>query len=210
MEKVSEYYKKYTGVIYSVLFILGAILIIFVVIMPSLSSIGNLQNEAQASQKTLVDYKNSASLLKNFDDKQLSTQMDLVTRVIPPSKDIQAIYLALTQSAAVSNISVRGFTVQAGDVFQKSTQKPQADSGIPFVKVNVNLSGVNLDTLSSFITSLSKQFPLSKVALVNVAQGEVNMDINFYYKPYDLSLIDRSIVSPLSSSEEGLMKQLAP
>lgn len=210
MEKVSEYYKNYTGLIYSVLFILGSVLIIFVVIMPSISSIGSLQGELQASQKKLVDYNNSATLLKNFDDKQLSNQMDLVSRALPSSKDIQAIYLALTQSASTANISVRGFTVQVGDVFKKSSQKQQADSGIPFVKVNVNLSGMNLETLAGFTAALSKQFPLNKVALVNVVQGEVNMDIDFYYKPYDLSLINRSTVSPLLPTEDALLSKLAP
>lgn len=208
MEKVQSFYKKHTQAVYSALFLIGAVFIFFQIILSNLTAAGDLRGQIDAEQKKINDYKNSETVLGKLDKTVLAHQADLATRALPSSKDIQAIYLSLTQSAASANISVRGFSVKVGDIFQKRSLEKNSATGVPFVVVNLLVSAADPASLYAFSQALVKHLPLSTIVRASVTSGEGDMDIAFYYKPFDLSYMNRNVVSSLSAEDENVLSSL--
>lgn len=208
MEKIQLFYKKNTLTVYATLFLIGAVFIFFQIVLPVFSSVRDLRDQVSSQQKKIDDYKKSEAVLKKLDVTTLSHQKDISTRALPASKDIQAIYLALTQSASNSNVSVRGFTVQIGDIFKKGRQEKISTTGVPFVVVSLLVSQADPASLYVFSQKLSKQSPLSAIVKANVNSTEGEIDIAFYYKPFDLSLINRNVIIPLSAEDQNVLKAL--
>ncbi|MGE5041616.1 MAG: hypothetical protein ACM3IJ_01800 [Candidatus Levyibacteriota bacterium] len=202
------YIEKYRYVALPIGFIVIGVLIFFQLIVPSFGSIGELNQKVASESKKLQDYKDSAAVLSRLDDSQLSQQETLAAKALPSSKDIQAIYLAITTSAANANIFVRGFSVKVGDIFQKTASKANSVNGVPFITVTVQVSQVSASSLYAFSTQLGKQLPLNNRIRATVSAGEGNMDIAFYYKPYDLDALNSNIVNPLSKQEVAVLQNL--
>lgn len=208
MEKVQLFYKKNTQTVYSALFLIGAVFIFFQIILPNLLAAGDLRGQIDTEQKKINDYKNSETVLGKLDKIVLARQADLVTRALPSSKDIQAIYLSLTQSAASANISVRGFSVKVGDIFQKKSLEKNSAIGVPFVVVNLLISAADPASLYAFSQALVKHLPLNTIVRASVTSGEGDMDIVFYYKPFDLSYMNRNVVKMPSAQDEDVLNGL--
>lgn len=209
MEKVQSFYKKNTQLVYAVVCLLASFFIVSQIILPTLSSARGARQDLSLEQTKLDNYNASLIILKKVDDSTLSRQADIAVQAVPPSKDIQAIYLALTTSAAAGNVSVRGFTVKIGDIFQKGSQEKLSTTGVPFVLVNLQVSGADPASLYAFSRALSGQFPLSTIINASTNIGEGNMDIAFYYKPYDLSVINRDVVVPVSLLDQNILNGLS-
>lgn len=207
MQELIFFYKKYQSIIIPCLFFLGAIFIFIQIIMPTLSAIGAQRQTLKTEEQKLSDYTNSVTVLNSLDDAQVSKNANIAISALPPSKDVQSIYLALTTSATKAGIILTGFSVSLGDVFGK-TSVPQNTTGIPFVVVTVKVEGANIDNIIEFSNELAKVSPLNKVTGANINSGSGDMDIVFYYKPYDLRLINQNVVKPLSESEQLMLNEL--
>ena len=209
MEELRSLYNKYKSILYPVLFVVGGIVIIFQVILPTLTSIGDLRAQVSSQEQLLSDYQGSMSVLKNITLEDFTPKVDTTVAALPSSKDLQAFYLAITKSSTASNVSLNGFSARLGDVFQKNGQKQQAVLGIPFVVVSVKLSGVDVESMSLFLKDLTRELPLSQVVRLSFAQGTADADIQFFYKPFDLSYLNKIVVAPLSSQDQKILNQLS-
>jgi len=208
IKKLPIYLQKYKYVGMPLLFIGIGIFVIFLLIIPGISSIGNLNQKLSEENKKLDEYKNTASLLKSINDSQLTQQQQLVVKALPLSKDIQEIYLSLISSSVKADVILRGFSVKVGDIFQKNVNKKDTTNGIPFITVSIQLSKADLKSLYSFTTDLVNQFPLNNSVKATLASGEGNMDINFYYKPIDPEYLKTKIVEPVSKDELAQLQKL--
>lgn len=208
IKKVLFYVDKYRALGVPIGFILVALFIIFVLIIPGISSIGSLNERITEENKKLADYNASAAVLKSLSEAQLSQQVELATKALPASKDIGQIYLALVSSSAKANIFISGFSVKVGDIFQKDDSKKESISGVPYITVNVTVSRADLKSLYDFSQELSKQSPLNNSVKATLSSGEGNVDIEFYYKPYDLTVLKNNIVKPLSKDELTILQNL--
>lgn len=207
MEELLDFYKKHQAIIVPSLFLLGSVFILIQVIFPTLSAIGSLQSQMKDEQKKLSDYTNSIAVLNSLDGSQINQEASIATTALPPSKDVQSIYLAITSSAAKAGVTLSGFTVSLGDVFGQSNVVQPA-KGIPYVIVTVKLAGVNIDSLVQFSSELSNTNPLSKVISASINAGSGDVNILFYYKPYDLTRINKDVVKPLTPSELKILNAL--
>lgn len=199
--------QKYKGVIIPFVFLIATIFIVFQVILPSVESSGNLNRELSAEGKKLSEYKNSITVLSSLNDKELNKNFDIVTSALPATKDLQGMFLALNNAAGESNAILSGFSVQAGEVFEKNAK--ESTSSNPAVSMSVELSGIDENNLLDFMGKLSSNFPLSKITLIDLINGQAEIDIDFYYKPYDLNRINSNVVLPLTPKEEKLLNELS-
>ncbi len=210
MDSPSTFYKKHSSVILSVTCILGMFFIIFQVTIPGLFYIGQLNQQVSIEKEKLDSYKKSLAVLSSLSETTLSSQVEKVTQALPPSKDLSAIYLALTTSAAHANVGLKGFTVSVGGVFEKNAKKETPTSLSPFVAVRVQLSSADINGLTAFSRELLGVFPLSKINNAIGSEGGANVGINFFYRPYDLTFINKDTVTSLTPSEERILQNLPP
>lgn len=205
---MEKFYIKYKLIIYPILFFLAGLLILWMVAFPAFSNIGSTRTQVKDEENKLKGYESSVKVLSLTNEVSLSEYVSVVVSALPPEKNIPAVYTALTQSAVKSGLSFRGFSIKAGDVYNKSGKTTILASGIPYIDVSVELLGVDKSSLSAFAEALSTSFPLNEISKISVSAGEASIDIKFFYKPYDLSVINKDFINSLSSDDISLLKTL--
>ena len=208
MKNLSYIYTKYKTIILSLICLLAGLIIIFKIIIPSIFYAVSFSKEIASEREKLAQYKGSNKLLNSINEEKLTQNVQMVTSALPPTKDVENIYLAINSSASKSNINLKGFSLKLGDVFQKNGKKVET-IGIPYVDVSIKASNVNGLTLTAFSKALLSEFPLSKIIRIS-AGSEGDIDIRFYYKPYDLNKINTNILTPLTSQEEKTLQEITP
>lgn len=203
-----NFFQKYKDILIPLILIVCAVFIIFQAVMPSLGSITELNRELRSEEKKLIDYKNSENVLASLNEQELLSRFETATSALPNTKDIQAIFLALNSAASESDLVLSGFSVQAGEVFEKNAKNKNIQ-GTPAVTVSIELSGVNENSILLFIKNLGGNFPLSKVTKMDLVNGAAELDIEFFYKPYDLNRINANVVLPLTEDEKKTLDNLS-
>lgn len=209
MKLLNTYYAKYRSKLLPVVFIFAGFIIFMQVALPNISSITVLSQQVKNSEQDIVDLKESVRFLTSINERELDSQVSLVTQALPPGKDASQIYSALALVSATSGMGLNGFSVNVGDVFSKRTSaKPIAGGGVPSLSVNVEVVNVTKESLSAFANELVTAFPVNQIAAVQVAGGSGTIKVNFFYKPYDLNLINQNNITPLTPAETKTLQTL--
>lgn len=189
------------------LFLLCAVFILFQVIFPAASVVGSASRDLKLEKEKLASYTSSISTLQKTDESQLTADVNQATSALPSSKDIEAVYFALTTSASKAGVILSGFSVNVGDVFGKD-ETPSREIGIPSIKLNIQLRGANAESLLLFTNALQDMNPLSKVISADFSEGSGDMKVLFYYKPYDLTKINKDVIKPLTVLQKKTLTSL--
>lgn len=200
-----QLFKKYKNQFLATCFILGGILIFIQVIVPSFQNILMQQEKNKQEEEKNRNIDLSGQLIKTSDLNLLQSNLSLSSKALPPAKDITGIYSALTSAAIDSDVVFDGFTVAPGGIYGG---KDKEESGIPSVSVSARISNVDKASLDKFLQKLSNTSPLSEVVSLSLSSGTANIELKFFYKPYDLSAINTDIVLRLNSAEEEVLKKL--
>lgn len=198
-------FKKYKSQFLSLCFVLGGIFIIFMVIVPNVGNSVEQQKKNTEQSEKLKEINLSIQLIQSSEDTALEENLGIVVDALPAAKDVTAIYTSLTSAAASSGVFFEGFTVSPGSIYGTETEKVQ---GIPSVAVSARISNVSNESLIEFLGLLSRNSPLSEVKEISLSGGTADVELLFFYKPYDLSVINSEIVKPLSSVEEEIIENL--
>jgi hypothetical protein len=200
---------RYKAIVLPLVFIVSSLFILIQVLIPSFSSLGDLRKELSNEKDKLSKYQNSVKTLKSLNDEALKKDLEVVSRALPTSKDIQGIYLALTNVSLKSGVALRGFTVNAGAVYNKNEKEIRTDSEFPSVRVEAELSGLDAGNTKNFSDELNNEFPLSKITSLESVNGQGKVTVEFYYRPYDLTAINNEIVLPVSDNERKILDFLS-
>ncbi len=205
MEKgLIKFYRKYSEIILPVVLALSAVLIFFQVSYPNLITIFSLHEEISAEQETLDTYESSYNLLANLNEQKLNNEVSLATEALPSGKDPGSIYLAIVAAATGANATMKGFSIQVGDILGKE----ETDGKPQVILVNAKLSGMSQDSFQTFTNTLLTELPISTISEARISEGEANIDLNFYYMPYNLSLINNEVITPLELSQQKILTDL--
>lgn len=206
MEKrLIQFYKKYSEIILPIVFVIAAGVIFFQVSYPNVYTIISLQQEVSAEQAKLDTYKSSYSVLNNLNEQRLDRDVLLATDALPSVKDPGSIYLAVVAATTDAGGSLNGFSVQVGDILGKEI----VTSGVPQkILVNVTVSDMDQDGFKIFTNALIGELPISTISEAKISNGEGDIDLNFYYMPYNLEFINTEIIKPLTQSEQKILSEI--
>lgn len=210
MENVSLFglFRKYKDILLPIVFLLASVFIFLQIALPNITTITSLREEVAVQQEKLNEFQNSYDTLTSLDETKLDQNITTATQALPATKNIDKIYLAITASAADSGVEVSGYSVQVGDVYQKGANRtggatPQT------VTVSVSVANVDAVTLEAFTKALLTQFPMSRISRVGVVSTEGDINIGFYFIPYNLALINTEIITPLSPAETQTLSAIS-
>ncbi|MBP6913592.1 MAG: hypothetical protein KBC00_03215 [Candidatus Levybacteria bacterium] len=190
------------------LFLLGSLFILLQVTIPQIGAVIDAQSALQAEQEKLVAYKTSVGTINQLSESQIEDDFLKTTNALPSTKSVQNMYLALTASASNSQVSINGFTVKVGGVFKKGVAEGETTTGVPYITVNLSLAGLDRNGVQAFARELLNEAPLSKIVKIRMNQGLADVDVIFYYKPFDLNKLQSDIVTPFTAAENKLMQEL--
>jgi len=203
--KFKQFYKKYSEIILPVVLLLSALLILVQVSYPNFLTIQSLHEEVSAEQLKLESYKSSYTVLNNLNEGKINEDVSLATQALPSEKDPGSIYLAVIAAATSADAELNSFSVQVGDILGKEALNP----GVPQrILVNVKLSGMDQVSFKTFANRLLTELPVSTISEVRISETEADIDLNFYYMPYNLAVINAEVISPLNAQEQKTLTDL--
>lgn len=208
MEDFTLFYNRHKSLVLASLFLLGSFFILLQVTIPQIGAVIEAQSVLQAEQDKLLSYKTSVATIGQIPESQVENDFVTTTNALPSTKSVQSMYLALTASASNAQVSINGFTVKVGGVFKKGVPESVAATGVPYVTVNLSLAGLDRNGVQAFAKELLNEAPLSKIVKIRMNQGLADVDVVFYYKPFDLNLLQSDIVVPFTASESKLIQEL--
>ncbi|HMS23009.1 MAG TPA: hypothetical protein PKA38_04590 [Candidatus Levybacteria bacterium] len=208
MEDFTLFYNRHKSLVLASLFLLGSFFILLQVTIPQIGAVIEAQSVLQAEQDKLLSYKTSVATIGQIPESQVENDFVTTTNALPSTKSVQSMYLALTASASNAQVSINGFTVKVGGVFKKGVPESVAATGVPYVTVNLSLAGLDRNGVQAFAKELLNEAPLSKIVKIRMNQGLADVDVVFYYKPFDLNLLQSDIVVPFTASENKLIQEL--
>lgn len=191
--------RKFTATeLLAVSLVIISLVIVFVIIIPQLGNIGIQRERNSAKQAEVSALSNTLTTLQSANPQQIDEDMQLVHNALPTSKDVIAVFSTLSSLATSSNVQLRGFTIQVGELYNRDsvTSPTQRDvssvTGFPTMDVVITVSTSDEDNLVTFSNQLYESLPIARINTVSNRDNLSTIDISFYYRPYDLNQIENS------------------
>jgi len=211
MQKMlAPYYSKYKQYILPIVLICVSFFIIFKVFLPELTSISEEKRTIETQKMEIETLKKTFQVLSSQDDTKIEDDLKIVKLALPTSKDPSAVFQAMVSAAEKSKVELKQYSFKVGNIYGKQVNSPNSDKkGIPFLTVLIRLSSPDAQSFIRFASEIQKGMPISEVNNINIQGSSGTLEVNFYYKPYDLTVLAKqNKVIPLSASEEKILEQL--
>lgn len=188
---------------------LSSVLIAVYVIIPQISYVSEIKQKIDEKQRQLDSLKTTLNAINTINSSGISDKLSTVNAALPNNKDIIAVYSALNLAARKASVSIRGFTVKVGGVYSQKGVKELTLRGVdqnPSLTLLINTTSSSMGNSLIFSKELYAAFPISEIKNLSSSQNETNYEVNFFYKPYDLSRISKQVtINPLTTSEESIL-----
>lgn len=206
MDQLIKFYKQHDQILLPLVFLLSALFIIIQFIMPNFSELTVLREDMLAREQKLNVYQNSYELLNGLNEESLNTDVTQARQALPPDKDPAAIYLAVITSVTKAESQLKTFSMRLGEVYKKGYKggEKQPLNVITGIKVDQ----MDAEQLNVFVETLSKEFPLSQVTKVTVANSSADIELWFYYLPYNLTQINTENITPLNTQQQNTLRSI--
>lgn len=199
-------YKKYLiplGVI------MGVLLLIFLVIIPQTTTIIDKLQLIDIQKEELETLNSSLTTVQSINDEELDSDFNLVTKALPPEKNVELIFTALSDAAANSGTQLEDFSVELGGIYGKSVAGSTKTVGSPTIQVSAHIAGGDARSVNEFMKELAHTLPLSETTKLDITGGSGSYKINFFFKPIDVSNVANNYsVKPFSEQQKKLLEQL--
>lgn len=196
--------------------ILGVCVLIAFVILPQISSFNSLRDQISQKQEHIQTVQNSLKLLSQQSDAALDSDFSLIDTALPSTKRVVNIFNSLANASTKSNVVMKSFQVKVGSVYSKSSthaasnqQIQSAVKGVPYLTVDTQVESDNERKIVKFIDSLSTLFPLSEINTTDITDNTGNIEIRFFYKPYNIDqLAHQEELQPISATDQKTLSEI--
>ena len=152
-------------------------------------------------------------VLNSLATRELDDYYDLTNKALPQEKDLLLIFNELAIAAEPNQVTLGGMTINLGDVY--SREKVQSDNpsvseplGSPVVNFDVVIEG-SVDGVRGFAQNLYKLIPLVEFSTIEVANGQGNMNANFFYNQLANTSTDtEEAAKPFTEAELSILSKL--
>ena len=181
--------------------------------MPQFTSIGKEQEVITQKTKEINNLKTSINTINSSSTQDILDSLHAVNAALPSSKDIVAIYGAITTLATKSNINIREFSLKIGKLYNSGKSKTLSleatENGTPILSVIISVHSDDNRNVFTFSQELYKILPLAEIQKIGLNNGDGNFEVNFFYKPYDANIIaQQTDVQPLTPQEKKVLADL--
>lgn len=205
------YYRKYKTALLPIAIFILALFIVLRIALPQFSNIATTNEAIKQQEKETTIFKKTLSTLNTFNSSQVDSDLSTATLALPTSKNIVAIFSSLSNVSARTNTTIKSFSLKVGDLYSKktsTTSAPPAQS--PFLAVTVSVTSPTSTDLVKFSQEIQNSLPLAEVKMININEPNGTFEINFFYKPTNLSAISLNHnVAPLTPKEKQLIDKLS-
>lgn len=205
------YYKFRDSEYYSFTLIGGTVLVcvllIFLVIVPEVSSWFSIRDEVVATRERIRVLKDNLAFVNTMDRNKLSSEIDTATTALPLEKDFDSILAVISDAAISSGVAMNDFSFTVGAVDGKA-KKDTKSSGLETMRVTVVLSG-SVQNVRKFISQVEKSLPLAEIVAIDGTDQSVALTVQFYQKGFPpIKVNDDQPLSTLPAEKLGILQKL--
>jgi hypothetical protein len=209
MKNYRLYYLKYKHLLLPSVFVFLSIFLLFFVVLPQITSIGNLTRETSEASSRVQVLKDSLDVLSKQDEAEVESKIGTATNALPTVKDISKIFIALNSAASSADTALREFSLDVGPVHGKAADPSGDQTAAPSMEVRARVEGTDARNLSDFSVALARKFPLAEVQRIDGSGNTASFQVNFFYKPINLSIIAKQDkIPPISASDSDFLNKL--
>lgn len=169
--------------------------ILMVAVVPSFNKNTELREEVKDKNSELDKLSQRVVVLTDVDEGVLDERITVLNRVLPPRKDIMAYLSTLDGLSRELNLSIGGFSVSPGKIYEssqtaakKSEEPPIA--GLAYLDTEITISGSE-ESIYEFLRQVENTSPLLKVS--DIKMSRVNKEEG---SPFNLSLQMAMLYAP--------------
>jgi hypothetical protein len=202
---INLFVQRYKDYLLPIFVVFACILILFFVIIPQFQNYLLSRRQLDEETQKLNVLKNNYNFLTSLDDSKNSSDLKLLSLVLPPSKDFTGIINAISASASKTGVSIGDFSFSLGNLAKAENL---GISSQPSIKIEINLIG-DAQAITNFINELYKTAPVAEIVSVKTNLNNSNLTILFYYKPFPPQNVSDDVpVVQISSKNLNLLKQI--
>jgi hypothetical protein len=197
-------FKKYKDYLLPIVVIIISLVILFFVLIPQFGQYSASKQELNIQTQKRDLLLNNYNFLNNLDQAKLDSDLKLLTRAFPVTKDFVGIITALSAVSAKTGVSVGDFGFAVGNLSKDANITDQ----VPQIKVDLTLRG-DSQQIKIFLFELYKTAPILEIKSVRISGASATVTIVFYYKPYPpTNISDSSPIVPLSAENTKLLEDI--
>lgn len=194
-------YYRYRPFILPVLVLLVCTFLFLYVIIPQMRSWLSLEGQITDTRAKVQTLTQDITSLSSVNDTNLDSQMRIVAKALPVSKDLISMLGSLDNAGVSSGVSISDYSVQSMAGSAVGTNQ--------VIQLSLSVTG-NLASVEKFITALKNEIPLADVVDMRTTQTSSALTITFFYKPLDkITFNESDKIQTLSASEINLINKLA-
>lgn len=205
------YYRKYKTIILPTAILFLSLFVVVRIAIPQIENISQTNQAINQQQVEIENLRKTLETLKDLNDSNLDADLSSAVAALPTSKNIIAIFSSLSDVSSKTNTTIKTFSLKVGDLYSKKKNTVSTGSNSsPFLVVAVNVSAPTSDDLIRFSSEIQESLPIAEVKNISTNGSEGNFEINFFYKPTNLSAVSLTHnIAPLTPKEEELIKKLS-
>lgn len=204
---MKDVFLKHKKIVYPVIFLTFSLLLVTLVIFPQISSISSSNQEIANKTKNIQVLEESLSTISQ--ETNLETAADLTNKALPTTKNVAVIFDALLSAAGSSGTKIEEFSLKVGGVYGRAENTKANVVGTPFISVLVRVSG-DASEFVKFASEMHQRLPLAEITKIDSANDVASFQINFFYRPQDLSaLTKKDAVPPVDDRNKELLQKLS-
>lgn len=205
----------------AILLVSLAVLVLFLVVLPSLSVSGSLADKLTNRRKEQESLEEKVRVLGSLDLQLLNQRLEVLDRALPPRKDV-VLYLSTVDGLSRElELSFTGLSLAPGDVTEAS-ESAKAESGKPrrtelakgvqTLETEIKVNG-RQERIYEFLRTIENSAPLMQVKDVKVApigsEGDyaLTLRLGMLWAAKDVGEI-RGAVTLFTDKEEKYFAQL--
>ena len=202
---VNILYIQYKEFIIPIVAIIVSIILVVIIVIPQTQGLLQNQEELKKEQEKLTVLKNNYNLLVNMDEAQVTSNLQSLTKALPPNKDFVGVINTISYNSVRSNIFIEDFEFLVGDI----SKQPKESSDFPFLTLKLSLSG-SAESVINFISELYKSIPMAEVIDIKSTSENSTVTVLFYYKTFSQGSVTSDFpLTELTKKEQGIIDDIS-
>lgn len=213
MEDLTQVYvQKLKVYILPLIIVVISIFALWQIFLPQVFAIPDTNKKIEDKRTEVEELDNSyQTITKKFNNQTLNDNLTLTEQALPPFKDISTIYTNIILAATNSDVQIKSFKLQVGNIYNKKKRlaEEQLNMGYPVMNGEFQIGASSLDKFISFNSLIHRILPISEIKKFSIQKENGTYTIVFYYKTYDpIFLAKQTKISPLSPTEQEILKKV--
>ncbi|MEK7551583.1 MAG: hypothetical protein AAB532_03205 [Patescibacteria group bacterium] len=198
-------YRKYKSFILPVIIIIVCVILLFLVIFPQIKAVLDAKEKEVIERQKLEVLKNNYNLLQNMNLDKLNTELAMLSRTLPPTKDFAGIINSISDKSVKAGVRIGDFEFTVGNI----SKDTEGTIVFPSIQITLDVVG-EPESVLNFVRQLYRSMPLCEITTIEQGGKSARIKIQFFYKAFPQGPVNKeSPIVAFASIDTALINELS-